>query len=59
MLLSDKVMLLTGGAGSFGQKFTKIALRDYSPEAIRVYSRGKVVNCTFDFHGLQTWEVSG
>jgi len=28
MTLENKVLLLTGGAGSFGQKFTEITLRE-------------------------------
>jgi len=39
--LAGKVVLITGGTGSFGRKFTEIALRDHGPEAIRVYSRGE------------------
>lgn len=41
--LSDKVILLTGGTGSFGQKFTEIALREYNPKTIRVFSRGELL----------------
>ena len=43
MLLSDKVILLTGGTGSFGQKFTEIVLREHSPQAIRIFSRGELL----------------
>jgi UDP-N-acetylglucosamine 4,6-dehydratase (inverting) len=39
--LAGKVVLITGGTGSFGRKFAEIALRDHGPEAIRVYSRGE------------------
>lgn len=41
MSLKNKVILLTGGTGSFGQKFTEIALREYNPGAIRIFSRGE------------------
>ncbi len=41
--LSDKVILVTGGTGSFGQKFTEIALRECSPKAIRIFSRGELL----------------
>jgi FlaA1/EpsC-like NDP-sugar epimerase len=34
MLLSDKVILLTGGTGSCGQKFTEIALKEYNSKTI-------------------------
>jgi len=43
MFLSDKVILLTGGTGSFGQKFTEIALQEHHPEAIRIFSRGELL----------------
>jgi len=41
MTLRDKVILLTGGTGSFGQEFTRIALREHGPKTIRVFSRGE------------------
>ncbi|MER3422656.1 MAG: UDP-N-acetylglucosamine 4,6-dehydratase (inverting) [Nitrospiraceae bacterium] len=40
-LLNDKVILLTGGTGSFGRAFTKIVLNEYGPKAIRIFSRGE------------------
>jgi UDP-N-acetylglucosamine 4,6-dehydratase (inverting) len=40
-ILKNKVILLTGGSGSFGQKFTEIALNEHEPEAIRIFSRGE------------------
>lgn len=43
MALADKVILVTGGTGSFGQKFTAIALREHNPEAIRIFSRGELL----------------
>ena len=43
MVLKDKVILITGGTGSFGQKFIEIALRECEPRVIRVYSRGELV----------------
>jgi UDP-N-acetylglucosamine 4,6-dehydratase (inverting) len=43
MFLSDKVILLTGGTGSFGQKFTEIVLREHNPKAIRIFSRGELL----------------
>jgi len=39
--LKNKVILVTGGTGSFGNKFTEIVLKKYSPEAIRIFSRGE------------------
>jgi len=41
--LSGKTILVTGGTGSFGQKFTEIALRDHSPKALRIFSRGELL----------------
>ena len=43
MAIENKVILLTGGTGSFGQKFTQIALREHSPKVIRVFSRGELL----------------
>jgi UDP-N-acetylglucosamine 4,6-dehydratase/5-epimerase len=40
-ILKDKVILLTGGTGSFGNKFTEIALTRHNPQAIRIFSRGE------------------
>jgi UDP-N-acetylglucosamine 4,6-dehydratase (inverting) len=38
-VLKNKTILLTGGTGSFGNKFTEIALNEHSPKAIRIFSR--------------------
>jgi UDP-N-acetylglucosamine 4,6-dehydratase (inverting) len=43
MTLEDKVILLTGGTGSFGQKFTEIVLREHNPKVIRIFSRGELL----------------
>ncbi len=45
--LEDKVVLVTGGTGSFGTAFVREALSHHSPEAIRVYSRDE----------LKQWEM--
>jgi len=37
MPLNNKTILITGGAGSFGQKFTEIILREYNPKTVRIY----------------------
>jgi len=42
-----KVILITGGTGSFGQKFTKIMLKKYKPKTIRIFSRDE----------LKQWEM--
>jgi UDP-N-acetylglucosamine 4,6-dehydratase (inverting) len=41
--LSGKVILVTGGTGSFGQKFTRIVLKEHDPKAIRIFSRGELL----------------
>lgn len=43
MSLRDKVILVTGGTGSFGQKFTEIALKEHDPRTIRILSRGELL----------------
>ncbi len=50
--MKDKVVLVTGGTGSFGQKFTEIALQHYQPRAIRIFSRGELLQyeMQFKFH---------
>ena len=42
MPLSGKVILVTGGTGSFGKKFTEIALREHNIKALRILSRDEV-----------------
>ncbi|OGN90489.1 MAG: UDP-N-acetylglucosamine 4,6-dehydratase (inverting) [Chloroflexi bacterium RBG_13_48_17] len=43
MVLKNKVIMVTGGTGSFGQKFTEIVLREHDPATIRIYSRGELL----------------
>ena len=38
-MLNNKVILITGGTGSFGKAFTRYALNNYSPKKIIIYSR--------------------
>jgi len=38
-MFNDKVILITGGTGSFGQKYSQILLEKYSPKKIIIYSR--------------------
>jgi len=38
-MLNDKTILITGGTGSFGQKFTQRILKEYNPKKIIIYSR--------------------
>ena len=38
-MLDDKTILITGGTGSFGNKFVEMILKDYNPKKIIIYSR--------------------
>ncbi len=38
----DKVILVTGGTGSFGKKFTEIMLKEYQPKKIIIFSRDEL-----------------
>ena len=42
MSLSGKIILLTGGTGSFGKKFTEIVLKEHNPKVLRIFSRGEL-----------------
>ena len=35
---NNKVILVTGGTGSFGKKFTQIILDEYNPKKIIIFS---------------------
>jgi UDP-N-acetylglucosamine 4,6-dehydratase len=39
--LDDKNILITGGTGSFGKAFTRLALEEQNPRSIRIFSRGE------------------
>lgn len=41
-LLNDKVILVTGGTGSFGQRFVRMTLQQYSPKKIIIFSRDEM-----------------
>lgn len=43
MTLEKKLILVTGGTGSFGQKFTEVALQEHDPKVIRIFSRGELL----------------
>jgi len=38
-MLNDKTILVTGGTGSFGQKFVEVILKEYKPKKIIIFSR--------------------
>ncbi len=48
MSFSGKVILLTGGTGSFGEKFTEVVLKEHDPKAIRIFSRGELLQMQMD-----------
>jgi UDP-N-acetylglucosamine 4,6-dehydratase/5-epimerase len=41
-LLKDKVVLVTGGTGSFGQQFVETVLRDQRPRKLIIFSRDEL-----------------
>ncbi|MDQ1338857.1 MAG: UDP-N-acetylglucosamine 4,6-dehydratase/5-epimerase [Campylobacterota bacterium] len=42
MLFNNKSVLITGGTGSFGKKYTEILLKKYKPNKIIIYSRDEL-----------------
>lgn len=42
MLFSEKTILITGGTGSFGKKFTELVLTKYSPRKLIIFSRDEL-----------------
>jgi len=40
--MDGKTILVTGGTGSFGQKFTEIILKEYNPKSVRIYNPDKL-----------------
>jgi UDP-N-acetylglucosamine 4,6-dehydratase/5-epimerase len=47
----DKTILITGGTGSFGKKFTKIALEEKQPKKIIIFSRDELKQHEMKMHG--------
>ena len=41
-MLNNKVILITGGTGSFGKYFTKYILKNYKPKKIIIFSRDEL-----------------
>lgn len=41
-MLDNKSILVTGGTGSFGRKFTEVVLRKYSPRKLIIFSRDEL-----------------
>lgn len=40
-IFKNKIVLITGGSGSFGNKFVEILLKEHDPKTIRIFSRGE------------------
>ncbi len=41
-MLNNKTILVTGGTGSFGQKFTEVVLQRYHPKKLIIFSRDEM-----------------
>lgn len=52
-MLNDKVILITGGTGSFGKKFTQVVLENYKPEKLIIFSRDELKQ----FEMSQKWNT--
>lgn len=40
--MNDKVIMVTGGTGSFGKKFAEIVLQEYHPQKLIIFSRDEL-----------------
>ena len=47
----NKTLLITGGTGSFGKKFTRIALQEKKPKKIIIFSRDELKQHEMQVHG--------
>ena len=52
MKWNDKVVLVTGGTGSFGKKFIEIMLKEYHPAKIIVFSRDELKQYEMRINGF-------
>src|SRR3989338_1546372 len=41
-ILTNRTILITGGTGSFGKKFTEVVLKKYKPKKLIIYSRDEL-----------------
>jgi FlaA1/EpsC-like NDP-sugar epimerase len=48
----NQTILITGGTGSFGKKFTKIALEEKQPKKIIIFSRDELKQHEMKVHGF-------
>ena len=42
-MIDGKILLITGGTGSFGQELVKPTLLYHEPKVIRIFSRGELL----------------
>lgn len=49
---NDKVILVTGGTGSFGKKFIEIMLKEYHPAKIIIFSRDELKQYEMQINGF-------
>lgn len=52
-MLNNKVVLITGGTGSFGKKMTQIVLENYKPKKLIIFSRDELKQ----FEMSQMWNT--
>jgi UDP-N-acetylglucosamine 4,6-dehydratase len=48
---TNKSVLITGGTGSFGKKFTEIMLKEYQPKKVIIFSRDELKQHEMRVHG--------
>ena len=49
---NNHTILITGGTGSFGKKFTEIMLRDYRSKRLTIFSRDELKQHNMRMGGL-------
>lgn len=49
-MLNDETILITGGTGSFGQKFVEHVLENYNPRKLIIYSRDELKQYEMEKH---------
>ena len=54
-MLNNKTILITGGTGSFGKKFTETLLKFYKPKKIIIYSRDELKQ--FEMQNSKSFEI--
>lgn len=52
-VFKDRIVLVTGGTGSFGKKFTKVVIKRYKPKKLIIFSRDEMKQYEMrkQFHG--------